>query len=409
MGDDCISDSKNKTSSYIEKLSHVTPMKKIEMMETDYGLSLNDAIEIQANAGAPPITSLYHHTPAFIDKSAIRFIQPTRLYGMLIDVKKEPANSSKTVYQFFGMSKVYINDIVAGEKVKGQDLWYEIAYQGERYYIHVNNILFPQAQVVSEIDVLDKPHHEAHTFGTLPLGEIFPVLNMENNKLQINYQYWRIPKKADIEFYLNPENGNVFQFVRLDEPTGVSSEQVDQILSGKGILDGHGNTFVEAAKKHQVNDAYLIAHSLLETGGGTSPLANGIEVGKNEADELELVTDTNRERLSAIKMTYNMYGIGAADSCPEECGAIRAYESGWFHPEEAIINGAKFVSEQYIYNEFSQNTLYKMKWNPAMKDRNEWKQYATDIGWAEKQTETIEAFYQQLDEPLMKIDLPVFE
>src|SRR5699024_4029111 len=130
--------------------------------------------------------------------------------------------------------------------------------------------------------------------------------SIKNNMLEINYQCWRIPKKDDIKKYLQPENNNIFQFVRLDKPTGVSAEHVNNIIEGKGILDGLGQAFIEAANDHNLNDAYLIAHSILETGGGTSPLANGIEVGKNPQDELELVTDGNRQELSEIKTTYNM-------------------------------------------------------------------------------------------------------
>jgi len=412
--DECISDECHEQlneirESFINDAAILTTESNIELTETYYSLSLDEAVNIQASANAPPITSLYANKPAFIDRTSIRFIQPTNLYGTIIDVKKEASFSSETVFKFFGISKIFIKNFLISDSYKNSDVWYEIGYKGKSYYIHASDVLFPQFQIIHNTNVFEQPNNESHIFGSIEDGKILSAKNFKNNMVEIYYQYWRIPKKDDIKKYLYPLNNNIFQFVRLDKPTGVSAEQVNNIIEGKGILDGTGDAFIEAANEHNVNDAYLIAHSILETGGGTSPLANGIEVGKNALGELELVTESNRPELSEIKTTYNMYGIGAVDSCPEECGAIRAYEAGWFKPEDAIVNGAKFVSEQYIYNEFSQNTLYKMKWNPSMKDGNEWKQYATDIGWAEKQTETIEKIYYQLDNPMMTIDVPVFE
>src|SRR5699024_10016193 len=100
--------------------------------------------------------------------------------------------------------------------------------------------------------------------------------------------------------------------------------------------------FIDAGRQNGISDVYLLSHALLETGNGKSALANGIKYKG--------------------KTVYNMYGIGAVDSCPEECGAKRAYEEGWFSPKEAIIGGAAFIGNGYIQS--GQNTLYKMRWNP---------------------------------------------
>src|SRR5699024_12830096 len=62
--------------------------------------------------------------------------------------------------------------------------------------------------------------------------------------------------------------------------------------------------------------AYLMSHAFLETGHGTSALAKGMEVGKDKKGNLVRVTSSNRKNLSAIKKTYNMFGIGAVDSNP---------------------------------------------------------------------------------------------
>ena len=93
-----------------------------------------------------------------------------------------------------------------------------------------------------------------------------------------------------------------------------------------------------------------------------------------------MVTEKNRKNLKNIKVTYNMFGVGALDRCPLTCGSENAYSNGWFTPEAAIIGGAGFISKNYI--NAGQDTLYKMRWNPASPASH---QYATDVGWAVKQ------------------------
>ena len=47
------------------------------------------------------------------------------------------------------------------------------------------------------------------------------------------------------------------------------------MLEGKGVLEGQGASFSQAAKKYGINEIYLISHALIETGNGTSDLAKG--------------------------------------------------------------------------------------------------------------------------------------
>ena len=114
---------------------------------------------------------------------------------------------------------------------------------------------------------------------------------------------------------------------------------------------------------------------------------------------------SNRNRLTNIRKTYNIFGINAADDCPVECGAKRAYVEKWFSPEEAIKDGARFIADRYIHNRYGQNTLYKMRWNPANPG---YPQYATDIGWAVKQVPHIKNIYNRLTNPVMYFDIPQY-
>ncbi|MFH5835524.1 SH3 domain-containing protein [Proteiniclasticum sp. C24MP] len=166
----------------------------------------------------------------------------------------------------------------------------------------------------------------------------------------------------------------------------VTVEILDQMLAGKGILDGTGEIFLAAAIEHKVNPYYLVAHTLLETGNGTSVLANGQKVEVIYAK----FGDINSEQTPVPeedkdKLVYNMFGIGAYDSNANLWGAQRAYTLKWFSPEEAIAGGIKWIADNYIVKA-GQNTLYKMRFNLS---RNMVHQYATDPAWAYKQASTI--------------------
>lgn len=217
-----------------------------------------------------------------------------------------------------------------------------------------------------------------------------------SSRPQTDYGWvWYDASRTMVEHYANPNNfryheTNIYQFLVLSGSSGISAQKLNtQVLNGKGHLHGTADFFVRASQLHNVNDVYLIAHSLLETGHGTSKLATGIEVGLNKENKPTMVTAQNRSQLTNIKKTYNMFGIGAYDHCPEQCGSERAYTLGWFSVEEAILGGAKFISNDYIG--VGQDTIFKMRWNPNAPATH---QYATDVGWALKQTTRIKEMFE---------------
>ena len=226
---------------------------------------------------------------------------------------------------------------------------------------------------------------------------------------------WVLANPEDVTYYLTPTNftGSLkdsLQFVKLSESANVNVNEVNQkILAGKGILAGKAQAFIDGGKANGVNEIYLIAHALLETGHGASQLANGVEVGRDSQGKLVLVNDSNRNSLKDIKKTYNMYGINAIDSAPLYGGATYAYEKGWFTPEAAIKGGAAFIGNGYVNK--GQDTLYKMRWNPLFASLNNYAshQYATDIGWAYKQTSKMYELYQLLDEYHIVLDIPRYK
>ncbi|WP_350346190.1 SH3 domain-containing protein [Heyndrickxia faecalis] len=212
---------------------------------------------------------------------------------------------------------------------------------------------------------------------------------------QISYnKAWKKATNNEVKYYLNPANFisdpvRSLQFLKLTTTANLSAAEVNQkILAGKGILSGKASTFLTAAKQNGVNEIYLIAHALLETGNGTSQLANGVQYNG--------------------KTVYNMYGIGANDGNPIQNGAAYAYHQSWTTPEAAIIGGAKFINSNYLG--VGQDTLYKMRWNPDSAATNGYAshQYATDIGWAYKQVNEIYNLYNLLDHYGMTLEVPSY-
>nr|WP_275583822.1 N-acetylglucosaminidase [Mammaliicoccus sp. P-M58] len=147
---------------------------------------------------------------------------------------------------------------------------------------------------------------------------------------------------------------------------GIPVSKLNTLLSGKGTLSGQGKAFAEAGKRYRVNEIYLIAHAILETGNGRSYFASG-----NSG-------------------YYNMYGIGAYDSNPNYAITF-AKNQGWNTAAKAIIGGARFIRKDYI--DLSQNTLYRMRWNPKKPATH---QYATDIRWCQHQATTIKQYYTKI-------------
>src|SRR5690625_1640502 len=240
------------------------------------------------------------------------------------------------------------------------------------------------------------------------------------------------PSRAEMKKYLDPSNNDKFQHLRLDTSLGVSASQLNRLL--KGTLSGQGQSFIEGGKRYGVNEAYLLSHAIHETGNGSSALSNGsIKVGEISNNKWVSVNGSNGEIFEVtrtikdgktewnvkkvnsyskeikLKVTYNMFGIGAHDGVANPLGSVHAYIYNWDSPKKAILGGTEWISKQYIQNIHKQNTLYKMKWNPNMSDGYAWKQYATDIGWAVKQTTNIKNIYAQLNNPIYHYDIPKYK
>jgi mannosyl-glycoprotein endo-beta-N-acetylglucosaminidase len=264
-------------------------------------------------------------------------------------------------------------------------------YRNDRRFVSADFVdMTKQIITGNGVNLRTTPSIDGTVVQQLNTGDEVLVIGKTGDWVEVRLT-WQNAFASDVKQYLDPNNFSInnkeyFQFLKLSKPANLSASEVNEkILKGKGILAGKGQAFIDAAKKYNINDVYLISHALLETGNGTSKLATGVVVNG--------------------KTVYNMFGYGAVDSCPITCGAQTAYDKEWFTPEAAIIGGAQFISSDYIYNvTFRQDTLYKMRWNPVQ----QWHQYATDIGWAYKQVDNIYNLYQLLDNYTLYYDTPKY-
>ncbi|QQD84302.1 MULTISPECIES: N-acetylglucosaminidase [Jeotgalicoccus] len=227
--------------------------------------------------------------------------------------------------------------------------------------------LFVFAFIVSETSLFDEEEIHTYTFEEAVSMQI----SNDTTDLKLVDETTEQANDNDIKNAMNMNNSNDYQFLRLDELSGATVEQLNEELEGKGILEGEGQAFYDAEQNHQINAIYLIAHATLETGHGQSELASGIQVN-----------DT---------VYYNFFGIGAFDHDAVLEGSSYAEQANWSAPARAIDGGAEFIRKNYINN--NQNTLYRMRWNPENPGTH---LYATDIAWAEKIAQLMNGHYNAL-------------
>ncbi|RYL87288.1 SH3 domain-containing protein, partial [Sporolactobacillus sp. THM19-2] len=281
-----------------------------------------------------------------------------------------------------GPSKSYdvIRVLQAGTRVEiltGANGWLKVSYGGRDGYVY--------ADFIREEETVTKQEGD-----TVYITTKYPV-----SFGQALQKEQKVNGSSNLAYYLNPRNFSkgsteYYQFLQLSSLANLNMRDMQIILAGRGILSGYAAEFITAAENNGVNEVYLVSHALLETGNGTSSLAKGV-------------------RIHGTKV-YNMFGIGAYDGNAVNAGAEYAYSHGWTTPGKAIEGGAAWIADHYIYNRaYRQDTLYKMRWNPdALVMGNAAHQYATDPGWAVKQTPMIDNMYRKITKYTQIFDVPEY-
>ncbi|WP_284036350.1 glucosaminidase domain-containing protein [Neobacillus sp. 114] len=367
-----------------------------------YSLTLNDALNMQMKVS--PQTDKYRNDPAYVSSQYMNVFNGGSITGSGVNLRTSP-NIADNVAVYVGKGTLFkvLDANVTGDMVSGSTRWYQIEYNGNILYVHSSlanaNLRIGQA-TTDYLNIRAEKNSGSHIYATVMKDAQLIVLEEDNSGwYKVSIGNWRNATSSDVLYYLDPNNfindvQQKFQFMDLKKPSGVSKETLNQYLAGKGILANQGQAFIEAGFKYGINEVYLMAHTLLETGQGTSTLAKGVEYNG--------------------RTVYNMYGVGALDSCPVECGAKTAYEKGWFTPYDAIVGGAAFIDNGYLggnnnYN-VVQNTLYEMRWNPQVMStfNRAGHQYATDIGWAYKQVQVMYDVYK-IQPYTIYLEFPVYK
>lgn len=373
---------------------------KLYINKTKYDLSLSNAINMQMKT--KPQTDKYKNNPAYVNGQYINVLSEGTIYGSSVNLRTSPTlKNDSNIYKNVGNGTpvVILDDNVTGDEFSGNTRWFKIKYDNKQLFVHSSFVKRKGIVTANSINVLAQTNSSSHIYGTYKKDKLLTILKENNGWYEIEYGTWRNATSADVKTYLDPSkyvNDEVqkFQFMDLTKSSELSVDVLNQYLKGKGILDGQGQAFIDAGKTHGINEVYLLAHALLETGNGTSTLAKGVT--------------------SHGKKVYNMYGIGAFDSCPLECGTEAAYEYGWDTPYKAIVGGAAFIKDGYLNGNngygIVQNTLFEMRWNPQLmaEESIAGHQYASDIGWAYKQVKFMAELYK-ISQYTLHLDIPVFK
>ncbi|WP_269206591.1 N-acetylmuramoyl-L-alanine amidase [Mammaliicoccus sciuri] len=286
----------------------------------------------------------------------------------------EPSVSKKTLLGSLQNYQYSYFKVISSQKV-GNELWYKGLLNGKTVWINAKYL-----QLATEsTNVSTSPY-------TLDQAvDIQMALRNGSEPKKVlasgirNATRAEVKDAMDTSKYVN-DPIQKYQFLDLNKSQNISATKLNELLRGKGILENQGNAFSQAAKAVGINEIYLISHALLETGNGTSDLANGGSIDQN-----------GNVDLNAQTKYYNMFGVGAIDKNALYGGIKYAQQAGWNTPEKAILGGAQFIANNYIKS--GQNTLYKMRFNPQNPGVH---QYATGIDFAKSNAKRISDFYQQI-------------
>ena len=282
------------------------------------------------------------------------------------------------------------------------DGWYAARYEGQEIYVPADH-----ASVVDESSITT--YYRPYGIG---FEELFAL---ENDGTWINSNvYGDYASPETLRAYIDPmrfapATQGFFQFLVLSAPMGVPAEDLDAQLYGMGTLEGCGGAVAAAARDFGLNEAYIVAHAILETGYGSSTLAQGVWYDPAS----QQAVDGPQEGAVVV---YNMFGYGAYDSDPLNGGARFAYEHGWTTPYAAVYGGAQYIASNYIYpgtyTMSGQDTLYEMLFHPEYADayrQRPWHSYATGVTWAYTQTNLICRLLSDYNVYALTFEVPVYE
>lgn len=210
---------------------------------------------------------------------------------------------------------------------------------------------------------------------------------------------------------LETDESGKYEFMSLKWVEGIKADELAEMLVGKGVLEGHAQDFLDAARACDINPVYLVAHARLESGNGTSQLSCGVYVKAGS------YKDSNKHSYNIEKSAvyYNLFGIRAYDANPVHDGSIYAASQKWDSVAAAIRGGAQWISDNYVNrskavaNSYDQDTLYQMRFDPqGWSTRASGHRYATDQKWAASIAGIISGYQDVFQDAPLIYDIPAY-
>jgi Beta- N-acetylglucosaminidase len=255
---------------------------------------------------------------------------------------------------------------------------------------------YPQTNIQNQIPVQISLEKNDSTYYNISLNQM-----ASDNKLQAGL--------LDPSVLVASSSG-IYEFLSLKWFDGITADDLSQMLKDRGILDGHEQDFLNAAKQYNINPVYLVAHARVESGNGTSDLARGIFIGAG------VYTDSFNQTytIDSSGIYYNLFGIHAYDGHSDNDGSIYAASQKWDSISAAIFGGAKWLSDNYINHYevlgaafYDQDTLYQMRFDPnGWAEKGHGTEYAIDQDWAQSIASLINQYSNLLKGKNLQYDIP---
>ena len=368
--------------------------------------------------------------------------------GSDVNVRKEASTKAQIIEQIS-----YRNATVLGEVKEGQYIWYKITYHNGTTQItgyvrsadYIRIVSYdPDASFDEQIKAFPESYREAlkQLKAAYPNWQFIPdhvnmtfanavALESTDMRKQVSFKSqpvswrsmslgsydwnksewittnggWTGASREIVAYYMDPRNflniSEIFQFLQQGYDANYQTEAgVISILEGtfmennyndpkdKQYGGSYAKVIMEAAKQSGVSP-YIIASKIRQ------------EIGVNLSN---MVSGT----VKGYEGYYNFYNIGASGSDASAVlnnGLSRAKSEGWNTRSKAIIEGAKFLSNNYINK--GQDTYYYQDFNVHNPD-SLWHQYAQAVHDANSKGKLLtESYIDKKDFPLT-FKIPVY-
>src|SRR5690625_3068190 len=168
---------------------------------------------------------------------------------------KEAETKEKTTYTNYNMTLKQAIDKQMGRSPQTDK------YRNDPAYISAAYVEFTSsgARTTSDLNIRSQANASSHIYATVPKGTSVNVTKRGSSWHTISFGSWRNPTRSDVQAYVDPDKNDRFQHLLLTSSVGVKASELNKTLVGKGKLSGQGQAFIDGAKKHSVNEAYLIS------------------------------------------------------------------------------------------------------------------------------------------------------